>query len=479
MRLRTGAEMDPAALQESVLIVDEREVDALALRAHLDAPERTVRHVSTLREGLNACEQHEPDLVITSLELPTLRGPRAVRLIKERFPRVRVVAVTADPNTADAVASVRAGAEDYLAKPVDPARLEQAVGRALRELRADRLLRATQSATRDRYGFKHLLSRSPKMMEVFDAIEAVAATDATVLILGETGTGKELVARAIHDGSPRSASAYVSVNCGAFSESLLESELFGHERGSFTGAVERREGVFSMADGGTLFLDELGETSLSVQVNLLRVLEEMSFRRVGGEKLVTVDVRIVAATNTDLDAAVAAGRFREDLYYRLNVFPVRLPPLRERREDIPLLLKHFIDDAAREYRLEPPILSADALAWIQGWHWPGNVRQLRAMAERWVILARGRTLLREMLPEEMTDPARIPVDAGMQGLDPSVALGPQIERWQHMLERDYFVRLLQRFDGHLQQSADHAGITRRTLYTKLKQYGIDAKDYRD
>jgi DNA-binding NtrC family response regulator len=314
---------------------------------------------------------------------------------------------------------------------------------------------------------------------VFDEIRSVAPTNATVLVLGDTGTGKELVARAIHDGSQRADKPYISVNCGAFSESLLESELFGHEQGSFTGAVGRRDGVFSMADGGTLFLDELGRTSLNVQVNLLRVLEEMAFRRVGGEKLVNVDVRIVAATNVQLAQAVEEGAFREDLYYRLNVFPIRLPPLRERREDIPLLLRHFLDSAAREYGLTPPRVAADAMAWIVDFDWPGNVRQLRALCERWVIVAQGRTLLKEMLPRELVRGRRIaPEEMADLGLDDSLPLLPQLQRIQQQVESAYLHKVLVRCDGHLQNAAKHAGISRRTLYNKMKAYDLDPSAYR-
>jgi DNA-binding NtrC family response regulator len=466
------------ARQEVVLVVHDSDAEVRALRELLRGKALELHHASGLREGLLRLEELDPDIVLVGMELVEMVGPRVVRLIKERHPRSAVVALANNPNTSDAVAAVRAGADDYLQVPIQPDRLDQAVGRALRERRADRVLRETQEQMKDRYGFHDLLSRSPSMLGVFDQIRAVAPTDATVLVLGETGTGKELVARAIHEGSRRKGKNYISVNCGAFSESLLESELFGHERGSFTGALERREGVFVLSDGGTLFLDELGETSLGLQVKLLRVLEEMSFRRVGGEKEVHVDVRIVAATNVDLEEAIEGGTFRDDLYWRLNVFPIRLPPLRERREDIPLLLRHFVESAATDYGLEPPVVSADALAAILAYDWPGNVRQLRAMSERWVIMARGRTLLREMLPREMHATGR--ADSGVAtALDDEQALGPQLQALQARLERAYFHRVLKRYRGHLQKASAHAGITRRTLYTKMKELGMDADEYRE
>ncbi len=470
--------MAHAKTLETLLVIDESLVDIRVVREHLGAPHRVIHDARTLREGLVLLEDIEPDLVLVNLELPGMPGPRVVRMLKERRAASQVVALTANPTTAAAVATMRAGGADYLGKPIDTSRLEQAVSRALRELRTERALRETQEQMRDRYGFRDLLSRSPPMLRVFDQIKAVAPTDATALILGETGTGKELVARAIHDGSSRADKPYVSVNCGAFSESLLESELFGHERGSFTGAVGRRDGVFSMADGGTLFLDELGQTSLNVQVNLLRVLEEMAFRRVGGEKLVNVDARIVAATNVHLKKAVREHRFREDLYYRLDVFPIRLPPLRERREDIPLLLTHFLASAAREYGLDQPPVAADALTWIKAYRWPGNVRQLRALCERWVIVAQGRTLLKEMLPADLvkvdlTDDA--PRDLQF---DEALPMAPQMERVRKQAERAYLHKVLLLCEGHLQNAAKHAGISRRTLYNKMKEYGMDQVAYR-
>ncbi len=313
------------------------------------------------------------------------------------------------------------------------------------------------------------------MLAVFDQIRAVARTDATVLVLGETGTGKELVSRALHERSGRRDRPFVGTNCGAFTESLLESELFGHEKGSFTGAVGRREGLFEMADGGTLFLDELGETGPSVQVNLLRVLEEMTFRRVGGRDDVTVDVRVIAATHVDLDKAVREKRFREDLYYRLNVFPIVLPPLRERREDLPLLLRHFLDELSETYELGSPSVSGEALSALLAYSWPGNVRQLRALCERWVIGHAGRRLGLDDLPVEMRRPGASRSSSG-PGLatDLSVTMEANVAPVVRELECAYLRRQLEAQGGHLERTAAAAGITRRTLYTKLKAYGLSA-----
>ena len=310
------------------------------------------------------------------------------------------------------------------------------------------------------------------MTRVFDAIRAVARTDATVLVTGETGTGKELVARAIHERSRRKARPFVVVNCGAFAEGELEIELFGTE----AGAAGRTPGVLELAEGGTVLLDEVGESSLAVQVRLLRALEDRRFRRVGGVSPVRMDVRVVAATAEDLPGAVADGRFREDLLYRLDVFPIALPPLRERAEDVPVLVRHFLDDIGREYELPAPAVTPDALALLGRARWPGNVRQLRAMCERWVVQCRGDVLGADALPAELTGAPAAP--DGALVIDETVPLAVLTERLTAQLERAYLPKLLQREAGHLQNTAAAAGMTRRTLYSRMKALDIDAKDYK-
>jgi DNA-binding NtrC family response regulator len=463
--------------REIVLLVEGDELTRHRMKAHLRTPERDVFLAATAREGIAALPQVDPVLIIVGLDLADLPGVRVIDVFRERAPGVPVVALQRVPSVAGAVEAVRHGAADYISADEPRQKLQEVAARALQEALSHRQLDKVREQVKDHYGFTHMLTQSPRMLQVFDQVRAVAQTDATVLILGETGTGKELVTRAIHERSRRKDKPFVSVNCGAFTETLLESELFGHERGSFTGAVGRREGLFEMADGGTLFLDELGETTLNVQVNLLRVLEEMTFRRVGGRDKVRVDVRILAATNVALSAAVAEGKFRSDLYYRLNVFPIRLPPLRERREDIPLLMRHFLDEIAEEYSLEPPVVSAEALDTILQYNWPGNVRQLRAMCERWTISHTGQRLEREHLPSDMTG---IPdVEAGMGfHVDEHRAMQENVGRVVEQVERAYLFRLLRRCEGHLERTADAAGISRRTLYTKMKQYGLEASDFK-
>lgn len=435
---------------------------------------RDLRLCRTAREALGLLADLTVDLVITSLELADLPGVRVVEVIQERHPGLPVIAMTRHASMERGVAAVRAGAHEVLESPIHPALVFDAVDRALAAARERGDLDHAKSVARA--GFSQMLTRSPRMLRVFDQVAAVAATDATVLVRGETGTGKELVSRAIHDHSPRASSPFIGVNCGAFAESLLESELFGHEKGSFTGAVGRRRGLFEMADGGTLFLDELGETSPSVQVALLRVLETRRFRRVGGHDEIPVDTRIVAATHAHLEDDVKGGTFREDLYYRLDVFPITLPPLRERSEDIPLLTRHFLDAAAEDYGLPSPTIPPDVMARISSHRWPGNVRQLRALCERWVISSQGEELTAADLPwSDESEPAPLQLDAP---IDTSKTLHDFLKDHTVGLERAYLHRLLAEYSGHLTHTSKAAGITRRTLYTKMRSHGLDADDYR-
>jgi len=468
---------DPVALQ-TVLVIDDNELYAHQARATLRGERRNLFIANSAREALAELHEIEPDLILLSLDLHDLPGCRAIDIFKERATGIPILALSQNPTVAEAVEAVQHGAADYLENPTKPETLAAAVQRATLEARSSRELQEAKKQVRDRFGFSHMLTRSPKMLRVFDQVRAVAGTDATVLIRGETGTGKELITRAIHERSRRKDRPFISVNCGAFTESLLESELFGHEKGSFTGASGRRQGVFEMADGGTLFLDELGETSLNVQVNLLRVLEEMEFRRVGGHDPVRINVRILAATNVDLEQAVAKGDFREDLFYRLNVFPVILPPLRSRPEDIPLLMRHFLENAAAEYELDAPIVTTEAMEVIVRYKWPGNVRQLRSLCERWVITRHGQRLEREHLPPEILNSKTSADTESAMNIDENKSLSEVTERLLHQVERTYIQRQLKKNNGHLADTAKAAGITRRTLYTRMKQYGLVASDFR-
>ncbi len=467
---------------ETVLVIEAGELRSRQIKLSLQSPLRRVFTVPTAREALAALQDTAPHLIVASMTMPDLSGKELLETLRNRAPGVPVVAIADADDLNTGAAATRAGAASVLPPRFDQASLKAQVATALNTSRGTRELARARDQLRDRHGFSHMLTQSPRMLRVFDQIRAVAATNATVLILGETGTGKELVSRAIHERSRRRDRPFIGINCGAFTETLLESELFGHEKGSFTGASGRRRGVFEMADGGTLFLDELGETSLNVQVNLLRVLEEMCFRRVGGQETVHVDTRIVAATNADLERKTHDGSFREDLYYRLNVFPIHLPPLRERPEDISLLTRHFLDDAAQEYGLSAPGVTPEAMEAITAYHWPGNVRQLRSLCERWVIVSAGREITREMLPIEMVSGHSRLDKYGTTPLltvDETVPMKMAVDRAAVQVERTYLHRLLKRNHGHLINTAKAAGITRRTLYTKMKLYGLDASDYRN
>jgi DNA-binding NtrC family response regulator len=465
-------------IPRTILIVEADQFARDTLSSALSEAMTDLVLAPTASEALALSGEIRPDLLLVSLELPEQKGVVALDVFQQRMPGVPVIAVSAMSSIQVAIDSMRHGAVDVISLDSSPGEWGVAVRRALLEARSNRALESVRSAVHDRYGFSRLLSQSPRMLDVFDEVRKVAGTDATVLILGETGTGKELVSRAIHERSGRKDKPFISVNCGAFTETLLESELFGHEKGSFTGAVDRRAGLFEMADKGTLFLDELGETTPNTQVNLLRVLEEMTFRRVGGREQVQVDVRIIAATHVNLELAVEEGKFRRDLFYRLNVFPIRLPPLHERPEDIPLLMRHFLEEVAEEYAMEPPTIAAEAMTAIMNFNWPGNVRQLRAMCERWVITRSGRRLEREQLPPEMTGGRAIVRGISGFHINEHATLKDNTARALSQVERGYLYRVLKLHRGHLENSAKAAGMTRRTLYTKMKEYGLEARKFR-
>jgi DNA-binding NtrC family response regulator len=410
--------------------------------------------------------------------MPEMDGLDLLRELKAFDPSLPIIVMTAYGTVENAVQALRAGAYDYVAKPFEIDELKLTVEKALERERLLAENRYLHAELESRYDFAGIIGNSPGMRQVFDVASSVAASNASVLITGESGTGKELLARSIHYNSSRKEKPFIVLNCAALSEGVLESELFGHEKGAFTGALATRKGRFELADQGTLFIDEVGEMSLAAQVKLLRVIQEHEFERVGGNKSINVNVRIVAATNKNLEEQVKSGRFREDLYYRLNVFPIHIPPLRERREDIPLLMRHFLEEVAEEYQLESPVVASEAIDAILMYHWPGNVRQLRSMCERWVITRHGQRLEREHLPADMTGMLAPSSDLGSFHVDDAADLKQNSDRAVQLVERTYLYKLLQRCGGHLEQTAAEAGISRRTLYTKMKAYGLESGDFR-
>lgn len=443
-----------------VLVVDDEKNtrDGLerALRGAYD-----VLSAEDAARALALLETRRVDIVLSDVRMPGMDGLTLIQRIRARTPQPVCILLTAYGSIETAVEAMKRGAYDFLTKPLNLDRLELLLQRALREREMASENRELREALDAKFGLEQIIGQSPAMQEVFDTIRQVAPSRATVLITGESGTGKELVAKALHRLSPRSDGPFIPVHCAALSHQLLESELFGHEKGAFTGAVEQRPGRFELADGGTLFLDEIGEIDASVQVKILRVLEERQFERVGGRETLNVDVRLLAATNRDLQRMVAEGRFREDLFYRLYVVVVHLPPLRERGTDIPLLAQHFTAALARENGRAIEGLTADAMAALCAYAWPGNVRELRNVIERSVVLAHGSKITLRDLPPPLREAAR-PRAPGAGGHELTL----------ENAEQQMIARALHAHGGNVTRAAQQLGISRRTLHRKIKAFGL-------
>jgi len=443
-----------------LVVEDERSTREGLLRMLRGEYEVTLAEDGT--RAINLLARHEYDLVLTDLRLPGADGMAVLRAALSRERPPACIMLTAYGSIETAVAAMREGAFDFVAKPVNLDQLEVVIKRALETRRLAQENRELRQRLEQKFGLEAIVGESAAMHEVFETVKQVAPSRVTVLLTGESGTGKELIAQAIHQLSGRSG-PFVPVHCAALSSSLLESELFGHEKGAFTGAVEQRRGRFELADRGTLMLDEIGEVEPQVQVKLLRVLETRAFERVGGNATIQTDARLIAATNRDLKAMVERGEFREDLFFRLSVVNLRLPPLRERPEDIPLLVRRFIDEFARENRREITGISAEALALLCRHDWPGNVRELRNAIEQMVVLSRDRELQVRNLPpaiREKVDPAGVrPVSRG-SSLD--VAAN----------ERLLIERALAQTKGNRTAAAALLGISRRTLQRKLRNENL-------
>ncbi len=444
-----------------ILIVEDEQNIRTALSTMVEKRGHRPRTAATGEEALALLEESPTDLVVTDLRMPGMGGMEFLRCVKGKYPDTEVVVMTAFGSVETAVEAMRLGAYDYLTKPIDRDRFPVILEKALERHSLAAENRALRDRLDTRIRFQSLIGESRAMHEIYNLIEMVASSDATVLLMGESGTGKELVAKAIHQKSGRSTGPFVSVNCGALPENLLESELFGYERGAFTGATHTKVGRFELADGGTLFLDEVGELSLKSQVDFLRVLETKEFRRLGGTKLIKVDTRIIAATNRNLAEAVTAERFREDLYYRLNVVPIQLPPLRNRADDVALLAEQFLDEFARQHHRNPKELSREAMRLLRLYAWPGNIRQLRNVIERCVVTVREDLIKPEHLPEEI-QASREEVRTML------VTLGSSLEE----IERDVIKRTLAEVTNHREKAAKLLGISLRALQYKIKAYGI-------
>jgi len=410
-------------------------------------------------QALEILEKEELGIVIADLVMPGMDGIELMKRAKEIVPNVEVIIITAYGSIPTAISAIREGAYDYIEKPFCPERAELLIEKLVERQGLIEENLSLHQRLEERYRFENIIAKSPKMQRVIEVIKIVAKSNATVLITGESGTGKELVARALHSQSHRQGKPFIAVSCAALPESLLESELFGHEKGSFTGAYAQKKGKFEIANRGTLFLDEIGEMSANIQVHLLRVLEEKEFTRVGGNELIKVDVRVISATNRDVKQAVANGQFREDLYYRLNVVTIELPPLRERKEDIPLLAQHFLKKFALGNQKDITGFSPEATDFFLNYEWPGNVRELENAIERAVILAKNSSIQVTDLPQENLLLAR------------SASPGGRLEE----VEKNHIISVLNKTRGNYSQAARLLGISRMTLYNKARAYGLNVK----
>ncbi len=469
-RMEPKSDVGPAPARpktDRILVVDD-EPNARAALAELLREEGYI--VETAADGFKALpklEELEPDLLLTDLKMPGMDGIALMGKAREHDPNLPVLVMTAFGAVDTAVAAMRAGAADYLTKPINLEELILSVERTLERRRMQREMGQLKQRLSERDRLDRIVGSSPAMLKIFETVLQIAPSRASVLITGESGTGKELIAAAIHEHSARASGPFVKLHCAALAESLLESELFGHEKGSFTGAAGRRDGRFQMADGGTLFLDEIGEISPSIQVKLLRFLQEREFERVGGNQTIKVDVRVIAATNRDLTAEVKAGRFREDLYYRLNVVSVEMPPLRARPSDVPLLAMRFLQKYAAENGKTMQGFSQDALGCLAHYGWPGNVRELENAVERAVVICRGDEIQRADLPPQIGEVHSERRSDGM----PQIPGAPLSE-----LERYAILKTLEHTGGSTSRAADMLGISARTIQYRLHEYSKSPGD---
>jgi len=449
----------------SILVIEDKSAMQQMLAATLTTEGYEVELASDGEEGISRTKDKRFDIVLTDLKLPGADGLQVLSEIKKSDPEAPVIVMTAYATVENAVQAIKMGAFDFLTKPFDTDRLSILIKRALetrRLIAENTLLREELAQT---IGLNEIIGKSEKMMQASELVQKVAPSDTTVLLQGESGTGKELFARAIHHLSPRRNGPYVAINCAAIPRELLENELFGSERGAFTSSISRKMGKFEIAEQGTIFLDEVGDLDISLQAKLLRVLQEKKFERLGGTKTINVNVRVVAATNMDLREAIARKTFREDLFYRLSVFPVTIPPLRERPEDIPALADYFIQRFSSEMKKKPVKLSREALALLDKYHWPGNVRELENTIERAIILCDGKTLTPEHLAIRLPRNGEVSLREGA-GLKEVGAMA------QAEAEKSLIRRILNQTNGNKRKTAEILKIDYTTLFEKLKKYGL-------
>jgi DNA-binding NtrC family response regulator len=454
--------------QGCILVVDDSGAVRENLCELLTAEGYEVDSCAGGKEALGILKERTYDVVLTDLSMPEVDGMAVLAYLVDHFPETSCIIITGFGTIQTAVDAMRLGAYDYLCKPVESQEILMVMARALEHQRLRRENFLLKKQLREKFGFDNIIGTSEPMCQVFDIIRKVADSDSTVLILGESGTGKELVARAIHYHGQRQANPLIPVNCGAIPEDLLESELFGHEKGAFTHAIRTRIGRFEQAHGGSIFLDEIGDMSPNLQVKILRVLQDHQFERIGGSKTLKVDIRVIAATNRDLKELVQSGKFREDLFYRLNVIPIRIPPLRERRSDIPILVNHFTHEFSRKKKKPALRVSAEAMRRLVAYDWPGNVRELENLIERMVILSEDQALGIQDLPEhfQQTSPETFQLQAEIpEG-------GLPLQKMLSDLERQLIIKALNQAGWVKNQAAHLLQLNRTTLVEKIKKQKI-------
>jgi two-component system NtrC family response regulator len=452
---------------ETILVVDDEKNYLLVLEALLHPEGYEILTAGNARDALKLISDGDLDLLITDMKMPEMSGMELLEECKRIKPELPIIMMTAYGTIEMAVEAMKKDAYDYITKPFQNEQLKLTIKKALENYRLVKENKRLSEALSDRFRYGNMVGKSKPMLKIYDLIDKVAQSKASVLITGPSGTGKELIAKAIHYNSPRKNRPFISINCGALTETLLESELFGHEKGAFTGAVAMKKGRFELADGGTLFLDEVGEMPPPLQVKLLRVLQEMEFERVGGTKTIKVDVRVLSASNRNVQDDISEGTFREDLFYRLNVIHMEVPPLKERVDDIPLLVKHFIekyreDEGKRRIELSPEVWKV-----FYTYGWPGNVRELENVIERAVVLARDNIISPDDLPDTLLDEKEGEID-----LDKIVPLNLPLPDALDQLEEKIIRRALSYSNQVQSKAADMLGISRHVMHYKMKKYGI-------
>jgi nitrogen regulation protein NR(I) len=466
-----------------LLLIDDEEDVRYSFQRIFDSPEIEVATASSGEEGLKVIPKFKPDLVLMDVRMGGMNGLETLRRMRAANPKLLVILMTAYGTTQTAIEAMKLGAYDYLLKPFDAPKLKEIVGTALKAAQDMQQVVSYQPLLESEDYELGIVGRSEPMQQVFKLIGQVAATDATALITGESGTGKELVARAIYHHSNRSTQPFLAVNCAAIPEQLLESELFGHERGAFTGAALQRIGKFEQCNKGTIFLDEIGDMTPATQTKILRVLQSGTFERVGGNQPIRVDVRVIAATNKALEQAVAAKQFREDLFYRLNVVRIHIPPLRERRGDVRLLVNYFLEKIAREQQRKPKSIAASVVKTLEKYHWPGNVRELENALRRAHVLAKSDAILQTDLPPEISGQGNgaTPGPAGAAAVTDAAACARQLFQWAKRdpklkvipaVERELVIQALKETNNNQVHAAKLLGITRATLRKRIEKFGI-------